>query len=166
MFNAIETVYRGVRFRSRLEARWAVIFDRAGILWDYEKEGYNLPSGPYLPDFWLPLAQGIQILDAQGEWSTQPAGFWVEIKPDNPASIEKRLMAELSRTTGHVSYLFFRGLLRPDALRFERDGSMHAAERAGFHLWSLFCLLSPLEIPVSTLLEAGLSARFEHGEKP
>ena len=27
----IETVYNGYRFRSRLEARWAVFFDEAGI---------------------------------------------------------------------------------------------------------------------------------------
>ena len=51
---AIETVYRGYRFRSRLEARWAVFFDAMGIAWDYEKEGFELPSGRYLPDFWLP----------------------------------------------------------------------------------------------------------------
>ena len=28
---AIETYYKGYRFRSRLEARWAVFFDAAGI---------------------------------------------------------------------------------------------------------------------------------------
>ena len=51
---AIETRYKGYRFRSRLEARWAVFMDAAGIAWEYEKEGYALPSGNYLPDFWLP----------------------------------------------------------------------------------------------------------------
>lgn len=51
---AIETHYKGYRFRSRLEARWAVFFDALGIRWEYEKEGFSLPSGPYLPDFWLP----------------------------------------------------------------------------------------------------------------
>jgi len=52
---AIETVYRGYRFRSRLEARWAVVFDALGIRWQYEHEGYELPSGKrYLPDFYLP----------------------------------------------------------------------------------------------------------------
>ena len=52
---AIETSYRGCRFRSRLEARWAVFFDSLNILWEYEKEGYDLGElGWYLPDFWLP----------------------------------------------------------------------------------------------------------------
>ena len=50
----IETVYNGYRFRSRLEARWAVFFDEMGIKYEYEPEGYVLPDGSkYLPDFRL-----------------------------------------------------------------------------------------------------------------
>lgn len=54
MNGAIETEYRGIRFRSRLEARWAVFFDVAGIEWKYETEGYEVDGHRYLPDFWLP----------------------------------------------------------------------------------------------------------------
>ena len=55
MIKAIETSYKGYRFRSRLEARWAVFFDALGIKWEYEKEGFDLGDGlRYLPDFWLP----------------------------------------------------------------------------------------------------------------
>jgi nucleoside 2-deoxyribosyltransferase len=54
---AIETSYRGYRFRSRLEARWAVFFDAAGIDWQYEVEGYVVKGERYLPDFWLPGLQ-------------------------------------------------------------------------------------------------------------
>jgi hypothetical protein len=51
----IETVYNGYRFRSRLEARWAVFFDTAGIPYQYEPEGFVLEDGThYLPDFYLP----------------------------------------------------------------------------------------------------------------
>lgn len=39
---AIETVYGGYRFRSRLEARWAVFFNTLGIPFEYEKEGFDL----------------------------------------------------------------------------------------------------------------------------
>lgn len=65
----IETAYAGHRFRSRLEARWAVFFDTLGISWEYEPQGYELGGGSYtgsapggtgywpirryLPDFWL-----------------------------------------------------------------------------------------------------------------
>jgi len=66
MIKAIETEYKGYRFRSRLEARWAVFFDTLGIAWEYEKEGYDLgKAGWYLPDFWLPEAK-----------------TWLEVKPD------------------------------------------------------------------------------------
>ena len=51
---AIETVYNGYRFRSRLEARWAVFFDAIGISYEYEPEGFELSDGTmYLPDFYL-----------------------------------------------------------------------------------------------------------------
>lgn len=48
---AIETSYKGYRFRSRLEARWAVFFDALGCGWQYEPEGFELNAGRYLPDF-------------------------------------------------------------------------------------------------------------------
>lgn len=56
---AIETIYKGYRFRSRLEARWAVFFDTLGIEWEYEPEGYILNDGThYLPDFLLHNFEG------------------------------------------------------------------------------------------------------------
>lgn len=55
MIKPIETLYKGYRFRSRLEARWAVFFDAMKIRYEYEPEGYILSDGScYLPDFWLP----------------------------------------------------------------------------------------------------------------
>ena len=65
MIKAIETHYNGYRFRSRLEARWAVFFDALGVDYEYEKEGFVLSDNtPYLPDLWLPHMK-----------------MWVEIKP-------------------------------------------------------------------------------------
>lgn len=52
---AITTYYNGYKFRSRLEARWAVFFDEAKIRYEYEPEGFKLQNGLcYLPDFYLP----------------------------------------------------------------------------------------------------------------
>jgi hypothetical protein len=51
---AIETIYTSTRFRSRLESRYAVLFDALGIPWEYEAEGYFVNRQGYLPDFWLP----------------------------------------------------------------------------------------------------------------
>lgn len=50
----IPTLYAGIEFRSRLEARWAMYFDLLGVEWIYEIEGFILKSGCYLPDFYLP----------------------------------------------------------------------------------------------------------------
>jgi hypothetical protein len=62
--SAIQTNYAGCRFRSRLEARWAVFFDAMGIPWEYEPQGYTLSDGKnYLPDFLL-----------------TECGTWVEVK--------------------------------------------------------------------------------------
>ena len=46
---AIPTVYRGRRYRSRLEARWAAFFDLLG--WNHEYEPCDL--GSWSPDFAL-----------------------------------------------------------------------------------------------------------------
>lgn len=51
---AIETWYAGHKFRSRLEARWAVFFDALGVEWRYESQGFEGGGHRYLPDFFLP----------------------------------------------------------------------------------------------------------------
>ncbi|MGI4260857.1 hypothetical protein ACR2VJ_27600 [Klebsiella pneumoniae] len=68
----IETHYKGYRFRSRLEARWAVFFDHLGLSWEYEPEGFDLGDGVwYLPDF--------KVCGA----------VWVEVKPEAVHADEK-----------------------------------------------------------------------------
>lgn len=83
----IETVYQGFRFRSRTEARWAVTFEVAGLTWQYEREGFDLPSGWYLPDFWI--AGGV---------SMSPP-MWVEVKGQDPTPREIALAQELARAS-------------------------------------------------------------------
>ena len=64
----IETVYNGYRFRSRLEARWAVFFDSLKIKWLYEPEGFYINGSAYLPDFYLPDCK--QFFEVKGVMST------------------------------------------------------------------------------------------------
>ena len=76
MLKAIETEYKGYKFRSRLEARWAVFFDAAGISYEYEPEGFEVKWNEneiyrYLPDFYLPKYD-----------------VWVEVKPNKQKLIE------------------------------------------------------------------------------
>jgi hypothetical protein len=58
MIKVIETEYKGYRFRSRLEARWAVFFDECGFKWEYEPEGFDVDGVKYLPDFRLHNVDG------------------------------------------------------------------------------------------------------------
>jgi hypothetical protein len=86
---AIPTTFGGIRFRSRLEARWAVFYSIIGVRYFYEYEGFQLPSGWYLPDFWLPDLE-----------------VWVEIKASRPTETEERKMSDLASATHHRTYIF------------------------------------------------------------
>ena len=54
VIKAIETEYDGHRFRSRIEARWAVFFNAIGLKYEYEIEGFQMGELRYLPDFYIP----------------------------------------------------------------------------------------------------------------
>lgn len=47
----LETSYKGCRFRSRLEARWAVFYDATNAPWSYENDPVSVDGVNYLPDF-------------------------------------------------------------------------------------------------------------------
>ena len=51
---AIPTEYKGISFRSKLEASYAKTLDELEIRWVYEHNGYDIGGVRYLPDFWLP----------------------------------------------------------------------------------------------------------------
>src|SRR5690349_23380076 len=76
---AIPTFYDGCRFRSRLEARWAVFFNEMGIGWQYEPQGFTIGDRPYLPDFLL------------------ECGTWVEVK-GHEDHLDHALMRMAART--------------------------------------------------------------------
>ena len=86
----IETVYKGYRFRSRLEARWAVFFDSLSIPYVYEPEGLNIGGVYYLPDFYLPdCNQFFEVKGVMSELDEKKidalikAGYSVTISYDN-----------------------------------------------------------------------------------
>jgi hypothetical protein len=55
---AIPTLYKGVKYRSRLEARWAAFFDLLGF--EFEYEPFDL--GPWSPDFLLKGGESANVL--------------------------------------------------------------------------------------------------------
>ena len=54
---AIPTLFRGIEYRSRLEARWAAFFDEIG--WEYTYE--PLDGAGYIPDFLIHGAQPLLV---------------------------------------------------------------------------------------------------------
>lgn len=91
MLKAIETVYNGYRFRSRLEARWAVFFDALDIEYRYEPEGFDLGNGVYyLPDFWLPTGE-----------------VWIEVKGSEPIDEEISKATRLAQQGDHPVAIFW-----------------------------------------------------------
>lgn len=94
---AIETEYNGYKFRSRLEARWAVFFDAAGIKYEYEPEGFELEDGTkYLPDFYLP----------EYDW-------YVEVKPPRDSAVDDIIKA--SKFVGEkIKVLLLLGNIPPE----------------------------------------------------
>lgn len=87
---ALQSTYNGVTFRSRTEGRWAVFFEKVGLAWNYEPEGFSLLSGNYLPDFFLP-----------------ELNLWFEVKPDKTDLSERARFEELcqaSEKRGIIAY--------------------------------------------------------------
>ena len=193
MIKAIETTYKGYRFRSRVEARWAVFFDTLDIRWEYEKEGFDLGiAGPYLPDFWLP------DLD-----------LWVEIKGQDPTPNECKKAEALCRMTDATVAIFsgspWFNIARAYYFKYvdeetgisevadtgwwypgaEKDGYDYEKEDGegcyyqGWHTWGIgevsgkpeiICLVDRDDVRAAQLVghaySAARSARFEHGETP
>jgi len=95
MIKPIETRYKGYRFRSRLEARWAVLFDTLGVQYQYEVEGFELDDFNktirYLPDFLL-------LKDGRPH-------FWVEVKPYMPPLEDVHKLSLLCKDSDHNGLL-------------------------------------------------------------
>lgn len=174
MIKPIETRYKGYRFRSRLEARWAVFFDTCGYTWEYEPEGYDIGNGIwYLPDFRL------SGRDSNGDFNV----FIIEVKPSEDGQKDPKVEAfrkylrdaswETSPLKGYGDFIVLDG---PPAEKLYfgthefnglggRQWVMGPAYRARPSFWQdenefrwSFSDFGPIE--------KALSARFEHGETP
>ena len=93
--SAIETLYDGHAFRSRLEARWAVFFNMLGVKYQYEPEGFKTSSSGggkentvcYLPDFC------VQCYGTRGEIGDEPFPLYIEVKGSMSKEDAKKIKA-------------------------------------------------------------------------
>lgn len=171
----IETCYRGNLYRSRLEARFAVLFDTLGLRYQYEREGYDLGDGLYyLPDFDL------------GTW-------FAEIKGDTPTARERLLAQRLCEQSGKRVCVLV-GSCDPmtmDVLMYvpacDKERRITPVTQ-GFIAWAehldrrvyeaqvgpipdvpdpeLIMLLTKMVHPVRHAYKMAQRARFEHGASP
>jgi len=153
----IETVYKGYRFRSRLEARWGVFFDALSLQWEYEKEGFELTDGRYLPDFWI-----------------STVNMWAEVKPEYQFDKRARnLVLQLASHTG-FEVLMLGGTpfnqpypgITPDGCEYEYCLTNHHDYPQKEHRF----FAEPADYErewddTEEAVEFARSARFEHGEQ-
>lgn len=139
---AIETSYKGFRFRSRLEARWAIYFDAVEMPWQYELEGYNLGElGLYLPDFWL-----------------VDESMFAEVKAKDLTVIEQNRCRALAKQSGYPVIMLV-GPPEPKPYRGEKpDGQLEE-----------YGIFPGDKLDAQRMVDAirqSRAARFEHGETP
>lgn len=82
-FDAKATNYKGVWFKSNLEARVAQAFNTLGIAWEYERQCFRderFPYDQYTPDFHLPNTDAyVEVCGVMDERHTRNATVLCEI---------------------------------------------------------------------------------------
>ena len=188
---AIETEYHGYRFRSRLEARWAVFFDALGVPYEYEPEGYRLPSGrTYLPDF------RVKCYGVRGDRNLDPFDLFIEVKGKMTAEDAEKIREFSGEASGEIvnpilivgqipsfggssdsgvteAYKCMDGIDDIYPFNYQLiDGDYFAAYPAAhkgrFYLWgddSSYINRDDVD-NVERAYDAARKARFEHGEQP
>lgn len=151
---AIETFYKGYRFRSRLEARWAVIFDALDLDYEYEPEGFVLPDGTwYLPDFYL-----------------RDEGWFVEVKPNRPLTDEERnKVNQLDNIINIKNYPSYGCLVTPNIelikMSPKTDDFLSNSQPQKIFFQAIMPLNKTWNYGVANkAILKGKQARFEHGE--
>lgn len=171
----IETEYDGRRFRSRLEARWAIFFNQVGLPYEYEYEGFEMDGIRYLPDFYIPS------LDR-----------WFEIKGKPLTSKELVKSEEFCKRLDNYSIKYsvligspiacavriddFYGILEyvwqwpseryPESVRFETPEGMLETPRYSRFVKGLWVVPDKSMEEVAWAATIAGKARFEFGEKP
>lgn len=187
----IETRYNGYRFRSRLEARWAVFFDTLGVDYEYEPEGFELPNGEkYLPDFrlkcWGTRGDVIEVpyplyVEVKGEMTERDAEKIRLFSQQFPVLVVGAIPAVNTFNDSFDGYIFnsYDRMNGTSICPFNYetiDGDHFAAYPAAtsdgkFFLWGddynyIYCDKAEQEAKIVNAYKAARSARFEYGEQP
>ena len=108
----LPTTFKGVTYRSRKEARFAVALSELKIPFIYEPMAFSRPSGgKYTPDFFLPSQQ-----------------LWVELKPERP-HLEEELKCEEMSTAGFRIVLMYGDKIETLPFRTEEQAKHESGAR-------------------------------------
>lgn len=124
-----------------------MFFDKLGASWTYEAEGYHLPSGWYLPDFY--------VRDVNAFFEIKPDGFDVQARGP-----EYRLCIELSQVSESGVWLVCGDPLNAFSEPM-RDRIAGACGNQSLAFKDVF----PVDLVTRAAL-AARQARFEHGANP
>lgn len=126
---AIPTTYRGIRMRSRLEAKWAAMFDLMGWKWEYEAIDLN----GWVPDF--------LILKIENPPAKIIKPILVEIKPIYYYDFPKEIILKIEKSLNHsVEYHVLIFGINPDFI-------WELNEKKGWIFQTYLSRLSPTHYP-------------------
>lgn len=91
--NAIPCQYKGINFRSLLEARWAYFFDKLGWTWQYEP----FEMDGYIPDF---------LVNANFHDLNHSRKIVVDVKPFFTKDYQNEVIKKCNQYREHYSLLF------------------------------------------------------------
>lgn len=145
---SIETVYRGIKFRSRLEAIWAAFFDVCEWQWEYE---------PFLMNYWKPDF----VLYVEGN------SYLVEVKPNNFTEQSQFQRMEVGVYRGNkidryqYSLLLLRGgpslgRMLGVCKRLVYDDEPYLIELPEYDFWAMIEYLNRMDIDVEEDIERRL----------
>lgn len=155
---AIETHWNGYRFRSRLEARWAVFFTALQMDWEYEPEGFETEYGWYLPDFFM--------------MHNANRGPYVEIKAIDFTDKELAKLEEVCTSQGAWGMALWGAPGRHRWIEIHKECGAIKEGLSGSDAQTFLTALNPrfvtpdFEYAVHFGVRCARSARFEHGEAP
>ncbi len=169
----IETKYNGFRFRSRLEARWAIFFDMIDLKYEYEVEGFEMNGIRYLPDFYIPS------LDRWFEIKAKPLSEYEMKKCEEFCFNKDNENIKFSVLVGSpeaVKIDAFAGIMEyvwewpsdkyPENVRFLAPEELSEKEYYSRFIRGLWVVPDVTEEELATAAVAAREARFEFGERP
>ena len=143
MVHGKPTKYSGVQFRSRTESKYCMLFNMFDEPWTYESKRFNLPSGSYLPDFFL------------FNWN-----MWIEIKGPYPTIQEQILCQELHLVTKQAVAIAYGW---PPTILLWSNGSW--VKGPSFGLLHMKLVIGGKPIPVSVYNDISQKIWSQHAAK-